>query len=100
MTAVQRAQLPEKEQGGYVALAIMEGHLSDRGWFVGEWMSIADIALYAYTHVAGEGGFDLARFPAITDWFARVEAQPGHVPMKPAPVGRVAPACAVSEDCA
>lgn len=91
ITEAQRAQLPEKEKGGYAALAVMEGYLADIGWFGGERMSIADIALYAYTHVADEGGFDLARFPAITDWFDRIEAEPGHIPMEPAPVGLIAP---------
>lgn len=59
----------------------MEGHLRDREFFVGERYSIADIALYAYTHVADEGGFDLGRFPSINAWLERVAAQPGHVPI-------------------
>jgi glutathione S-transferase len=59
----------------------MEGHLAPRAFFVGERYSIADIALYAYTHVAHEGGFDLAAYPAIRAWLERVRVQPGHVPI-------------------
>ena len=57
----------------------MEGQLAGRHWFVGEAMTIADIALYAYTHVAHEGGFDLAPYEAIGAWLERVAAEPGHV---------------------
>ena len=64
---------------GHQALAVMDGVLSERDWFAGSGRSVADIALYAYTHVAGEGGFDLAGYPAIRDWIARVAGQPGHV---------------------
>lgn len=66
---------------GYDALGVMEGHLKSREWFVGERYSVADIALYAYTHVAGEGGFDLARYPAIRAWLERVKSQPRHIPI-------------------
>ena len=81
MSEAQRAQLPDKHEGGHAALAVMEGHLSGSDWFVGTGMTIADIALYAYTHVANEGGFDLAGYPAVRDWLDRVRQQPGHVPM-------------------
>ncbi len=81
MTDAQRAQLPAKRQGGHAALAVMEGHLSRADWFGADNMTIADIALYAYTHVAGEGGFDLAGYPAVQAWLDRVAAEPGHVPM-------------------
>ena len=64
---------------GYDALGVMEGHLKSREWFVGERYSVADIALYAYTHVADEGGFDLARYPAIRAWLERVKSQPRHI---------------------
>jgi glutathione S-transferase len=57
----------------------MSRHLSDRRFLVGESYSIADIALYAYTHVAGEGGFELARYPAIERWLELVRAQPRHI---------------------
>ena len=59
----------------------MEGHLKLRDFFVGDRYTVADIALYAYTHVAGEGGFDLSGFPAVRAWLERVSAQPAHVPM-------------------
>jgi len=66
---------------GYDALGVMEGHLKSREWFVGEHYSIADIALYAYTHVADEGGFDLAGYPAIRAWLGRVKSQPRYIPI-------------------
>ena len=66
---------------GYAALGVMEGHLASREWFVGDRYSIADIALYAYTHVADEGGFDLAGYPAIRTWLERVKSQPRHIPI-------------------
>jgi glutathione S-transferase len=71
--------LPAKIAGGYRALDIMEKHLADRTFFVGESFTVADIALYAYTHVAHEGGFDLAAYPAVRAWLDRVAAQPGHI---------------------
>jgi glutathione S-transferase len=67
---------------GEKALAAMEQHLDGRTWFVGDSMTIADIALYAYTHVAGEGAFDLEPFPAIRAWLDRFAGQPGHVPIE------------------
>ncbi len=92
MTEAQRNQLPEKQAGGRAALAVMERHLGGSEWFGGDAMGIADFALYAYTHVADEGGFDLADYPAVGAWLARVAEQPGHVPMNPAPEGIVNPA--------
>jgi len=74
-------RLPERQAAGNRALAAMERHLDGREWFVGSGMTLADIVLYAYTHVAGEGGFDLAQYPAIEVWLARVAAQPGHIPL-------------------
>ena len=76
-----RPQLAAKMEGGYAALGVMEGHLAKRSFFVGERYSIADIALYAYTHVADEGGFDLAPYAAVRAWLGRVRAQPRHVPI-------------------
>ena len=76
-----REQLPARMQGGYAALDAMEGHLEGRTFLVGERYSIADIALYAYTHVAHEGDFDLAPYSAIRSWLERVASQPGHVPI-------------------
>ena len=64
---------------GYDALGVMEGHLKSREFFVGGRYSIADIALYAYTHVADEGGFDLASYPATCAWLTRVKSQPRHI---------------------
>ncbi|HEX7871843.1 MAG TPA: glutathione S-transferase family protein [Sphingobium sp.] len=81
LTEAQRAAIPAKEVGGHAALALMERHLEAREWFVGEAVSLADICLFAYTHVAGEGGFDLADYPAIEAWIERVAALPNFVPM-------------------
>jgi glutathione S-transferase len=75
------AVLEEKMRGGYAALDAMERHLATSSFLVGERYTLADIALYAYTHVAHEGGFDLGRYPAIGLWLARVAAQPRHVPI-------------------
>jgi len=77
----QRALAESKMNGGYRALDVMEKHLAGNAFFVGGRYSIADLALYGYTHVAHEGGFDLDRFPAVRAWLARVEAQPGYVAM-------------------
>ena len=74
-------QREEKTRAGYRALGAMEAHLSRRDWLVGDTPTLADIALYAYTHVADEGGFSLDEYPAIRAWLARVAAQPGHVPI-------------------
>ncbi len=71
----------EKRRGGEAALAAMERHLQDREYFVADRYTIADIALYAYTHVAPEGGFELDPYPAIQTWVSRVAAQPGHIPI-------------------
>jgi glutathione S-transferase len=73
------AEIAPKRAGGRVALEAMERHLDGRRFLVDERYSIADIALYAYTHVADEAGFDLAEFPAIEAWLDRVREQPGHV---------------------
>jgi glutathione S-transferase len=73
--------LPGKRAQGHAALAVMEGHLRNRTFFVDERYSIADIALYAYTHVADEGGFDLQPYARVREWLARVAAQPKHIPM-------------------
>lgn len=67
--------------GGYRALDAMERHLDGRPYLVGDACSLADISLYAYTHMAGEGGFDLSGYPAIGAWLERVAARPGHVPV-------------------
>ena len=72
-------QLKHKHKLGYAALNVMEQHLSNHNFFVGEVYTIADIGLYAYTHVAEEGGFDLTKFPAILAWFKRIESHPRHI---------------------
>jgi glutathione S-transferase len=77
----QRALAESKMSGGYRALEVMEGQLLQQPFFVGGRYSIADIALYAYTHVAGDGGFDLDRFPAVRAWLTRVRSEPGYAPM-------------------
>jgi glutathione S-transferase len=81
LTDERRALLPAKRELGEAALRVMDGHLRTRRFFVGDAYTVADIALYAYTHVADEGGFDLAPHRAIRDWLERVRAQPGHVPI-------------------
>jgi glutathione S-transferase len=77
----RRAELPRRRELGYAALAVMERHLAANEFFVGPHYTIADIALYAYTHVAEEGGFDLAPYAAVRAWLSRVAAQPGHTPI-------------------
>jgi glutathione S-transferase len=74
-------RLPERIAAGQQALAAMERHLDARQFLVGDGMTLADIALYAYTHVADEGGFDLEPYPAMRSWLARIAAEPHHVPI-------------------
>ena len=81
MTEKRRVTLEAKRRLGYAALGVMEGHLRQNDFFVGGRYTIADIALYAYTHVAHEGDFDLGQFPAVRAWLQRVAAQPGHIPI-------------------
>lgn len=75
-------QLNQKRKPCYAALKVMENHLLERDFFVAERYTIADIGLFAYTHVAHEGGFDLAGFPAIQTWINRVQSQPRHISIK------------------
>lgn len=81
LSDLQRAMLPGKRDAGAAALKLMDEHLTERPFFVGGRLSLADIALYAYTNVAGEGGFDLPAFPAVSAWLRRVESEPGYVPI-------------------
>ena len=74
----RRAEYAAKQDGGKRALRVMEHHLAEHDWLVGDRFTIADISLYAYTHVADEGGFALDDYPAIQAWLARVAVQPGH----------------------
>jgi glutathione S-transferase len=77
----QRAQMPAKQAAGAAALKLMDEHLSGRGFLVGDRLSLADICLYAYTHVAEEGGFALGDFPAVQAWLDMIALQPGHITM-------------------
>jgi glutathione S-transferase len=77
----RRADLPRLRERGHQALAVMERHLQSADWFGGPAYGIADIALFAYTHCAADGGFDLTAYPRIAAWLARVRATPGFVPM-------------------
>ena len=77
----RRAELPRLTEKGREALGIMDGHLAGREYFADGGFSIADIALYAYTHVAAEGGFDLASYRHVGAWLERCAAQPGHIPI-------------------
>ncbi len=71
--------LEQKREGGYAALNLMEQHLKSHTFFVGERYTIADICLFAYTHVADEGGFNLSRFPHVKAWIERVKAEPRYI---------------------
>ena len=79
----RRADLPRLQERGAQALAVMEKHLQGAAWFTGDDYGVADIALFAYTHCAGDGGFDLSAYPRIGAWLERVRATPGFVPMPP-----------------
>ena len=81
LTPQQELELPQRMEKGYAALGVMERHLATHPVFVGDRYGIADIALYGYTHVAGEGDFNLDNFPQVSAWLARVASQPGHVTM-------------------
>ncbi|MCC3420544.1 MAG: glutathione S-transferase family protein [Microcoleus sp. PH2017_01_SCD_O_A] len=74
-----QAALQQKQAPGYAALGVMEQHLEKNEFFVGDRYSIADIGLFAYTHVAAEGGFDLTGFPAIQTWIERIKNQPRYI---------------------
>ena len=77
----RRAELPQRLARGRAALQVMESHLATRSYFVAERYSIADIALYAYTHVAPDGGLELEPYPHVGNWLSRVASQPGYVPL-------------------
>ena len=87
---LQQHAIEDWTENGYRALGVMEMHLTKYPFFAANHYTIADIALYAYTHVAHECDFDLSRFPAIRDWLVRVEAEPGHVTMDWQPESLVA----------
>jgi glutathione S-transferase len=81
LSDAQRAQLEAKQAAGEAALTLMNEQLGRTSWLAGDAFSLADIALYAYTHVAGEGGFDLSVYPHIGRWLAELAGLPGHIPM-------------------
>jgi len=86
----RQAMIGEKLKSGNAALAILDAHLARTPFVAGDRYSIADICLFAYSHVAEEAGYDLGRYPALRQWFARVQAEPSHVPIT-AELGRVIP---------
>jgi glutathione S-transferase len=77
----KRHLLPEWHAKGNAALGVMQTHLTRNDWFAAGSYSIADIALYGYTHCAADGGFDLSAFPAVGAWLKRVANEPGHIPI-------------------
>jgi glutathione S-transferase len=81
LTDAQRLQIPGKRAAGAAALKLMDEHLTGRRFLVADSLSLADLALYAYTHVAGEGGFRLEDYPAVGGWLNRVAAAPGYRPI-------------------
>lgn len=80
LTEAQRLNLPVKREAGHAALALMDRHLADRSWFVGDGISLADLVLYPYTSVAGDGGFGLGDYLHVCNWLERVAAHPRHLP--------------------
>jgi glutathione S-transferase len=82
LTPEQRSMIPAKRSSGDAALRLMDDHLQARDWFVGDGVSLADIALFAYTHVCEQGGFALSDYPAVGVWLDRVRALPAFVPME------------------
>jgi glutathione S-transferase len=78
----RRAELPRLQERGNQALAVMDQHLREEPFFVARQYSVADIALFAYTHCAADGGFDLGRYPGVRAWLERVQTQPRFVPLR------------------
>jgi len=78
---LKRLQMPGKRQAGNAALKLMDDHLANREWFVGDHTSLADICLFAYTHVAGDADFDLKRYPNVVRWIERMKGQPRYMSM-------------------
>ncbi len=79
LSDVQRLEVPVKRQAGEAALKLMDDHLKGREWLVGTMISLADICLFAYTHVAGDADFQLQRFPRVADWIERMKGQPRYI---------------------
>ena len=86
LTETQRGQIPARRAAGEAALALIDEHLDGRAFLVGDAITLADIALFAYTHVAEDGGFRLGDYPHVQAWLKRVAAVPGFVPMAEASV--------------
>jgi glutathione S-transferase len=82
LSEAQKAQIPAKRAAGDAALRLMDDHLARNEWFVGSGASLADIALFAYTHVCEQGSFALDDYPAVRAWLARMRALPGFVAME------------------
>ena len=89
MTDERQSQLAQKQEAGRAVLRLMEDHLSDRRFIVGDSYTIADISLYAYTHVADEGGFNLDDYPAVMTWLEQVAGQPRHVLITDRPAAKI-----------
>jgi glutathione S-transferase len=83
LTEAQKLQIPLKREAGEAALKLMDHHLKGRDWLVGTAISLADICLFAYTHVAGEAGFEFTHYSRLVDWMERVKGQPHYIPMNP-----------------
>jgi len=81
LSDLQRLQMPTKRTAGNAALELMDDHLAGRDWFVGDSLSLADICLFAYTHVAGDAEFDLGRHPNVSGWIERIKAYPRYIPL-------------------
>jgi glutathione S-transferase len=81
LSDLQRLQMPAKRQAGTAALKLMDEHMAEREWFVGDGMSLADICLFAYTHLAGEAEFDLKQYPHVLEWVERIKGQPRYLAM-------------------
>jgi glutathione S-transferase len=81
LTEAQRLQIPGKQQAGTAALKLMDDHLAGRDWFVASTLTVADICLFAYTHVAGDADFDLHKYRGVIDWIERVKGHPRYVAM-------------------
>jgi glutathione S-transferase len=73
--------MPGKRDAGEAALKLMDEHLEARDWFVGERPTLADVCLFAYTHVAHEAGFEMHRYPRVAAWLERLKAEPQYIPM-------------------
>jgi len=79
LSDLQRLQMPLKRTAGNAALKLMDDHLNAREWFVGDSISLADVCLFAYTHVAGDAEFDLERYPHVVEWIERVRSTPRYI---------------------